>query len=463
MHAKNEPGLSMNSKQLHPLSPICVVLLLACAGLDGATATNWPQFRGPQASGVSAEAAPVIWNVVSGENLRWRTALPGLGHASPIVWENRIYVATAVRPGAKSELKVGLYGDGDSYSEKEAHQWRLLCVEKDSGKILWDKLGFEAVPRVERHTKATHCNSTPATDGTRIVAMFGSEGLFCFDMEGQRLWHDDLGKLRGGPYDAPGMQWGFASSPVLHAGKVIVQCDTLSEQFLAVFDAKDGRELWRAPRQEVSTWSTPIVATSADRAQIIVNGWKHIGGYDFETGRPLWWLSEGGDVPVASPILAGDRVILTSGHGKFRPMRAVRLDAAGDITPPDINTTNRSVVWCHPRKGNYLQTPVVVGDLLWGCSNDGIVTCFDVRTGKLHFEERIGGGGQGFTASPVAANGKLYFTGEQGDVFVLAASEKFSVMATNRLEGICLATPAISDGTLFFRTTEKLLAIGVKN
>ena len=165
-------------------------------------------------------------------------------------------------------------------------------------------------------------------------------------------------------------------------------------------------------------------------------------------------------MPVASPVLAGDRVILTSGHGKFRPMRAVRLDATGDITPPDINTTNQAVVWCHPRKGNYLQTPIVVGDLLWGCSNDGIVTCFDVRTGKQHFEERIGGGGQGFTASPVAANGKLYFSGEQGDVFVLPASEKFSVLATNRLGGICLATPAISDGTLFFRTTEKLLAIG---
>jgi len=438
------------------------VFLLPCVGLEGAPDTNWPQFRGPHASGVSAQAAPVTWNIDAGENLRWQTPVPGLGHASPIVWENRIYVATAVRPGAKAELKVGLYGDGASYSEKEPHQWRLLCVEKASGKILWDKLGFEAVPRVERHTKATHCNSTPATDGTRIAALFGSEGLFCFDMEGRPLWQKDLGKLRGGPYDAPSLQWGFASSPVLHAGKVVVQCDTLSEQYLAMFDATDGRELWRVPRKEVSTWSTPIVAATADRTQIVVNGWKRIGGYDFNTGNALWWLSEGGDVPVASPILAGDRVILTSGHGKFRPMRAVRLDASGDITPPDINSINHAVVWCHPRKGNYLQTPIVVGNLLWGCSNDGIVTCFDVRTGKLHYEERIGGGGQGFTASPVAANGKLYFIGEQGDVFVLPASEKFSVVATNRLGGICLATPAISEGTLLFRTTEKLLAIGAR-
>jgi outer membrane protein assembly factor BamB len=451
----------MNPKRSQPLTLICLVFLLVRSGLEVAAAANWPQFRGSQASGVdTASELPTVWNMESGENVRWQTPIPGLGHASPIIWEDRVYLATAVKPGGKAELKVGLYGEGNSYSEKELHQWRLLCLDKANGKILWDKLGYEAVPRLERHTKATHCNSTPATDGKRIVAMFGSEGLFCFDMTGQRLWHKDLGKLHGGLYDAPTMQWGFASSPVLHDGKVVAQCDTLSEQFLAVFDAADGRELWRTPRKEVSTWSTPIVATAAGRTQIIVNGWKQIGGYDFNTGRALWWLSEGGDVPVASPILAGDSAILTSGHGKYRPMRSVRLNATGDVTPPDINTTNQAVVWCHPRKGNYLQTPIVVGDLLWGCSNDGIVTCFDVWTGRLNYEERIGGGGQGFTASPVSAKGKLYFTGEQGDVFVIAATEKLSVLATNSLGGVCLATAAISDGTLFFRTTEKLVAIG---
>ena len=445
-----------------PLTWVFVVVAggLALGAEARAASAAWPQFRGPQAGGVSADAVPVKWDVDSGENVRWQTPLPGLGHASPIVWGDRIYVATAVRPGKRAELKVGLYGDGASYSEKEPHQWRLLCLDRATGKVLWDKLEFEAVPRVERHTKATHCNSTPATDGTRIVAMFGSEGLFGFDMDGKLLWHRDLGKLRSGPYNAPELQWGFASSPVLHDGKVVAQCDTLSEQFLAVFDAADGRELWRVARTEVATWSTPIVATGAGRVQIIVNGWKQIGGYDFATGKALWWLREGGDIPVASPILAGDRVILTSGHGNYRPMRAVRLDAAGDVTPPDIAMTNQAVAWCHPRKGNYLQTPIAVGNLLWGCSNDGIVTCFDVGSGKLHYEERIGGGGQGFTSSPVAANGRLYFTGEQGDVFVLSAGERFDVVATNKVGGICLATPAIADGHLFFRTTEKLVAIG---
>jgi len=436
-------------------------MLLLTDGLsDCAVAANWPQFRGPHASGVGETTVPTTWNVDDGENIRWQTPIPGLAHASPIIWGDRVYVATAVKPSGKAQLKIGLYGEGNSYSEKETHQWRLLCLDKAGGKILWDKLGHEAVPRLERHTKATHCNSTPATDGKRIVAMFGSEGLFCFDMQGQKLWHKDLGKLHAAPSDMPSLQWGFASSPILHDGKVIVQVDTISEQFLAVFDAAEGRELWRKPRQELSSWCTPIVATTRGRTQIVVNGWKEIGGYDFQTGEALWWLREGGDVPVASPILNGDRVILTSGHGKYRPMRAVRLDALGDITPPDISLTNQFVMWCHPRKGNYLQTPIVLGDLLWGCSNDGIVTCFDARSGTIHYEERIGGGGQGFTASPVAAKGKLYFTGEQGDVFVIAAAETFSVLATNKLGGICLATAAISDGTLCFRTTERLVAIG---
>jgi len=438
-----------------------VLSLLVFTRSSGAADHNWPQFRGPHADGAGdSSATPLIWNVARGENVRWQTAIPGLAHASPIIWKDRIYVSTAVKPGAKPELKIGLYGAGDSYAEKEPHQWRLLCLDKATGKILWNKPGYEAVPRLERHTKATHCNSTPATDGKRIVALFGSEGLFGFDMNGQPLWHQDLGKLHAGPYDMPSLQWGFASSPVLHEGKVVLQCDTLSGQFLAVFAAQDGRELWRTPRTEITTWSTPIVATAAGRTQIIVNGWKQIGGYDFGTGRALWWMNDGGDVPVASPILAGDCVILTSGHGKYRPMRAVRLDATGDIATPEMGATNQAVVWCHPRKGNYLQTPIAVGNLLWGCSNDGIVTCFDVRTGQVHYEERIGGGGQGFTASPVAADGKIFFTGEQGDVFVLPATNRFWVLATNRLDGLCLATPAISQGVLFFRTTEKLLALG---
>jgi outer membrane protein assembly factor BamB len=439
---------------------LLLAALLPANGSFG-SAVDWPQFRGPEASGVSKDAAPVTWNVESGENVRWQTRIAGLGHACPIIWQDRIFIATAVKPGSKPDLRIGLYGDIDSYTEKQVHQWRLLCLDKASGHVLWDKVVLETVPRTQRHTKATHCNSTPATDGNRLVAILGSEGLFCFDMNGRQLWHTDLGPMDPGYYVVTNTSWGFGSSPILHDGKVIVQCDVLSEQFLAAFDAKDGRQLWRTARNEVPTWSTPIVATSPGRTQVIVNGWKEIGGYDLTTGRQLWKLNGGGDVPVASPILAGNFAVLTSAHGKSRPMRAIRLDATGDITPPAMDGTNQAIAWSHPRQGDYLQTPLAVGDLLWGAL-DGIITCFDLHSGKIYYSERIGDGAQAFTASPVAAAGNLYFTGERGEVYVLPASQQFSVTATNKLGGICLSTPAISEGTLFFRTTENLVAIGSK-
>lgn len=435
--------------------------MLAGTNADGAAPGNWPQFRGPDGSSISDVPAPVDWNVESGENIRWQTAIPGLGHACPIVWQDRIYVTTAVKRGGNAQVKIGLYGDINSAPETGPQEWRLLCLDKATGKVLWDKLKLEAVPKSQRHTKASQCNSTPATDGERIVALFGSEGLFCFDMEGKQLWQKDLGKMDAGYYAMTDAQWGFGSSPLLREGKVIVQCDVLSEQFLAVYDAHDGHEIWRTRRKDVPTWSTPLIATSPGRTQIVVNGWKQIGGYDFATGRELWSLAGGGDIPVASPIQAGQFAILTSAHGAVHPIRAIRLDAAGDITPSDIGDTNQAIAWSHPRSGTYLSTPIAVGHLLFS-NLDGILTCFDIETGKINFNERIGGGGQGFTASPVAAGGNIYFPSEEGNVFVVPAAAEFSVIATNRLGDICLSTPAISEGTLFFRTAGKLIAVGSK-
>jgi outer membrane protein assembly factor BamB len=443
------------------MSRYAAALIFICiptAHAAGGTA-NWPQFRGPNASGVSKDPAPVSWDIKSGEGVRWQTPIPGLGHASPVIWGDRIYIATAVKPGDKPNLKIGLYGDIDSYQETELHQWRLLCLDKSNGTVLWNNLALETVPRTQRHTKATHCNSTPATDGKHIVAIFGSEGVFGFDMKGNKVWHQDLGKMDSGFYSMTNTSWGFGSSPVLYKDKVIVQCDVLSEQYIAAYDVKDGHQIWKTPRADVPTWSTPLVATSSGPDQVIANGWKQIGGYDLKTGKQLWSLREGGDVPVASPILAKNMVILTSGHGNARPIRAIRLDAKGDITPSSLDATNKAIVWTHRRGGDYLQTPVVVKNLVWGALY-GVITCFDVDTGQVQYSERIGAGNDGFTASPVAAGDKLYFAGERGDVFVVPAEPKFSVIATNQLDGLCLSTPAISEGTLFFRTTEKLVAIG---
>jgi outer membrane protein assembly factor BamB len=435
-------------------------LLLGLWATHGASAADWPQFRGPQACGVDSSApAPTHWDVEKGENLRWQTAIPGLAHSSPIISGNRIYIATAVRPG-QADLKVGLYGDIVSANDQEPHQWRLLALDKASGKIAWDRLGHEAVPKVKRHPKASHCNSTPATDGRHIVAIFGSEGLFCFDMDGRSTWKKDLGPMDSGFYQVTSAQWGFASSPVIHDGKVVVLCDVQTNSFLAAFDLANGRELWRTPRKDMPTWSTPTVAKAGDRTEILVNGWHHTGGYDFATGQEIWKLDGGGDIPVPTPVVAQGLAYFTSAHGRSRPMRGIRLDARGDITPPEAGATNAAIAWVHARQGNYMQTPVVVADRVYGCLDNGVLTCFDARTGAIAYSERMGNGSEGFTASPVSDGENLFFSSEVGTVYVVPADGKFSVLATNSLGETCMATPAISDGVLFFRAREHLFAVG---
>lgn len=423
-------------------------------------AANWPQFRGPQACGLDTNAAaPVNWDVEKHENIRWQATVPGLAHSSPIIWGDRVYVTTAVRPG-KAELKVGLYGDIQSAEDTDSHQWRLLAFEKATGKPIWDKPGYEGKPRAKRHPKSSHCSSTPATDGKRIVTIFGSEGLFCFDLDGKVVWKKDLGPMDSAYFAVPSAQWGFASSPVIYEDKVVVLCDVMTNSFLAVYSLGDGKELWRTPRKDVPTWGTPTVARVGDQTQILVNGWHHIGAYEFTTGKEIWKLNGGGDIPVPTPIIGDGFAYFTSGH-RFSPMRGIRLNSTGDITPnKDVPMTNSPIAWVKEGKGNYMQTPILVGDLLFGCVDWGILTCFDARTGSINFSERIGSGSEGFTASPVSDGRHVYFTSEVGNVYVADAGAKFSMVATNALGETCMASPAISNGTLFFRAREHLIAVG---
>jgi outer membrane protein assembly factor BamB len=443
---------------------VALISIAAVAGAVEIPSGNWPQFRGPQAGGRAEGrvAVPLKWNVESGENIHWQAPIPGLSHASPIIWRDRVYLTTAVYPG-QTDLKLGLYGDIGSANDQGPAQWRLLALDKATGKMVWNTLGHEGVPRVKRHPKGSHANSTPATDGQRIVAIFGSEGLFCFDMEGELLWRKDLGPMDSGFFMSPTAQWGFASSPIIHEGKVVVLCDVLGDSFLATFDLADGREIWRTARQEVPTWGTPTIAKSGDRTLILVNGWKHTGGYDFTTGEEVWKLNGGGDIPVPTPVIGHGFGYFTSAHGRFRPMRAIRLDAEGDITPPDVGDTNQAIAWAHSRQGNYMQTPIVVGDLLFSCTDNGILTCFDAKTGAIRYSERLGKGGQGFTASPVSDGQHLFLASEQGEVFIVPVADKFSVVATNELGEPCMASPALSEGTIFFRTQGKVIAIGSAN
>jgi len=324
------------------------------------------------------------------------------------------------------------------------------------------------VPKQKRHTKATHANCTMATDGKNLVAFFGSEGLYCYDMEGRPHWQKDLGTLRISPVvynDVPDpkgadLEWGFASSPIIYRDRVFVQCDVLTNGFVAAFNLSDGKEIWRTPRDDTATWSTPNISTEGPRRQLLVNGWKHMGGYDLQTGEEIWRMSGGGDCPVPTPLVWNGLIFLMSAHGPRKPIYAVRTDAVGDVSLRNGATTNRYVSWSFLRGASYMQTPLIYGDYLYSCHVDGVLTCFEARTGKEKYKERLGTGGEGFTASPVASEGNLYFTSEQGSVFVVKPGPDFTVLATNQMAEVCMATPAISDGKIFFRTQGHVVAIG---
>jgi outer membrane protein assembly factor BamB len=424
---------------------------------------NWPSFRGNNASGVAENfATPVSWNVETGENIRWKTPIPGLGHSCPIVWGDRVFVTTAISGKSDDYLRVGLYGDIAPVEDESTHKWAIYCIDKSSGKIIWERVAHEGVPKIKRHTKATHANSTPATDGKHVVAFFGSEGLYCYDMSGNLKWKKDFGVLESAYFRAPDAQWGFASSPIIYENLVIVQCDVMQNSFLAALKIEDGSEIWRISRDDVPTWSTPTVHKSGKRTQIIVNGFRHMGGYDLATGKELWKLGGGGDIPVPTPVIAHNMVYLTNAHGTGAPIFAVQLDATGDITLADGATANEHIAWNDPRNGNYMQTPLVYGDYLFTCKDGGVLTCYDAKTGKRFYRERLGTGRSGFTASPVAADGKLYHTSEDGEIYVVQIGEAYKELAVNDMGEICMATPAISEGTLLFRTRGHLVAVGEK-
>ena len=422
---------------------------------------DWPQFRGIRAGGIDdRHPAPLAWNVPAGEGVRWKTAVPGLGHASPIVWGDRLYVATAISSRKDADLRIGLYGDIKPVEDDTPHEWRVYALDKATGKILWHRTAHTGVPAIKRHTKATHANSTLATDGERIVAFFGSEGLHAFAMDGTPLWKKDLGVLDAGYYVAPEAQWETGSSPVLHDGIVAVQADVQKGSFLAAFDARDGRELWRVTRDDVPTWSTPTLHHVNGRAQLLVNGMRHVGAYDFRTGKEVWKLSGGGDIPVPTPVASGGLVYVTNAHGKMAPVYAIRDTATGDISLAEGASSSPAVAWSYPRGGGYMATPLAYRGLLYVITYNGVLTAYDARTGEKRFTQRLADGTTAFTASPVASDGRVYFASEDGRVFVLAATPAYTLLASNEMGESTLATPALSEGVLYWRTQGHVLAIG---
>jgi outer membrane protein assembly factor BamB len=438
------------------LSLICICLISISA-----SAQNWPQFRGPAATGV-VEGGPSVtaWNAEKTLNTRWKTLIPGLGHSSPVVWGNTVFISSAVST-SKDETRYGLYGDVAPVKDDPKHVWKVYALDKQTGRILWERVAYEGLPKVKRHPKSTHADSTPVTDGKHLVVLFGSHGLYNYNLKGKLLWKQDLGVLDSGWFYDADYQWEHGSSPIIYKDLVIVQADVQKDSFIAAYYLKNGKLAWKTPREEISSWGTPTVYVGRTRAELITNGSRAIRGYDPSTGKELWRLTPNSEVTTPTPFVAHDLIFVTSGYAPIQPIYAIKPGATGDISLKDGKETSDFIAWSKKRGGPYMPTPVVYGDYLYTCSNQGVLTAYNAKTGERIYQERLGGKGGAFTASPVASDGKLYLSSEDGDVFVVKAGPKYELLATNPVGEVMMATPAISDGLVIVRGIKHVYAFGV--
>jgi outer membrane protein assembly factor BamB len=419
----------------------------------------WPSFRGLEASGAAdGQHPPIRWDVKTGKNVRWKTPIPGLAHSSPVIWGQRLFVTTAVSSDPKSKFSAGnLGGSGEAAKDASRHSWRVYCLDKNDGKILWEKVAIEGVPRFQRHIKASQANCTPATDGKHLVAYFASEGLYCYDYDGNLRWKQSLGAVDAGAFSDPDVQWGAASSPIIYKNMVIIQCDRSKDSCIAAYDLGTGKQLWSTPRDELPGWATPTILEGPTRVELLTNGTKFARGYDPLTGKELWRLGPNSEITVPTPIAAQGLIFIASGYHPIQPIHAVHPGASGDISPKADGSMSPYVEWSKNRGGPYQPTPIAYGAYLYACANSGMLSCFEARTGKMIYKNRLSGN---FSASPVAADGRIYFPSEEGDIRVVQAGPNYQVLVVNKMEDACMATPAISDGMMFVRTQHFLYGIG---
>ena len=424
---------------------------------------SWPSFRGPHASGVAeGQNLPDQWNGKTGENILWRTPIPGLAHSSPVVWGNRIFVTTAVSSDPKATFRPGLYGDGDASKDRSVHRWMIYSLDKQSGKILWQQVAYQGEPIDKRHIKSTYANSTPVTDGRIVVAWFGSQGVYAYDVNGKFLWKVNLGRVDMGAYDIPTVEWGPASSPIIWKDLVIIQCDTQTDSFIIAFDANTGRAVWKTKRDEIPSWGTPTIATTSKGDELVANASNFIRGYDPRTGKELWRLGPSSKITAPTPVFADDMLVVVSGRAPERPIFVVKAGARGDLTLPEGKSSSDTVLWSRTGRGSYMPTPLIYNGILYVLANNGTFDAYNLKTGEELYRQRLPLVGSGFSASPIASDGKIYLSNEDGEILVVSAGEKFNHISTNSMGELLMATPALSDGVMYVRSAESLFAIGRK-
>lgn len=444
------------------LSSFLLIVLIGCSpNID--EERQWSSYRGYYSTGIlDSTNLPDQWDVEKGTNIKWKVDIPGLALSCPIVWGDKLFITSAISESDNKVLRAGKYVNSNPVEDQSVHDWVVYCFDKETGDKLWEKTAFTGIPQVKRHPKSTHANSTQATDGKHVVTFFGSEGLYCHDMDGELLWKKNFGRLLAGAW-AEGredIEWEFGSSPLIHKGVVLIQSDVRWDSFLGAYDVETGEEIWKVSRDEHPGWCTPNIYTHEGRDIVVINGFKHRGAYDFKTGEEIWRMSGGGDIPVPTPQIGEDMIFFNSAHGRYSPVMAIKKNATGDITLAKDETSNEFVEWSFPRGGSYMHSMLLYNNLLYNVKWNGSVECLNPKTGERLYKVTLGQADQ-FIASPVATDGKIYVISDLGKVYTLKAGPEFEILAENDLGDISMVVPALTDDAIYFRTQHSLIAVGV--
>jgi outer membrane protein assembly factor BamB len=423
---------------------IVSILLAASVAADAADAPEafWPQWRGPLLTGVAPGAdPPVEWSET--KNVAWKVAIPGKGSSTPVVWDDHIFVLTAI-PTAQGAPEASAEAGGErrgppTRAPDVVQQFAILAVSRTDGEVAWQRVLREELPHEGTHPTGTWASCSAVTDGERVYAFFGSQGLYALDMAGNVLWEKDLGDM------TIKLSFGEGSSPALHDGRLVINWDHEGDSFIVALDATTGDELWRQPRDEGTSWATPLIVESGGTAQVISSASNRVRSYDLGSGKQLWEVAGMTANVIPTPVFAEGLVFLTSGF-RGNALLAVRLaDAEGDITG------GPAIAWSYDRDTPYVPSPLLYGDELYVLkSNDGILTAFDAATGEHLYGMRLEGVANVY-ASPIGAAGRIYVAGREGAVAVVRAGPEFELLAVNELEDGFDASPVAVDGELYLR------------
>jgi outer membrane protein assembly factor BamB len=421
--------------------PVLLFATMAWAANTLSKPDDWPQWRGPNRDGVARGSAPLKWS--EAENIAWKVAIPGKGHSSPVIWGDRLFLTTAVPLGEGGGGRTR----GASLVE---HEFTVLALDRKNGSVRWKRVAATETPHEGYHQRyGSFASNSPVTDGKRLYSSFGSRGVYAYDLDGKLLWKrmpDVKLRMRNG--------FGEGSATVVDADTVLLNFDQDGGgSFIWALDAATGKDRWRVPRDEVSTWSAPYVISHAGGKQVVLTGANKVRAYDYATGALIWECAGLGTNPIPMPVHLGDLLIVMTGHRQPN-LLAIRLGRTGDLTGTD------SIAWTNQRANSYTPSPVLADGKLYMLTDSGMLSCLDVRTEKPHYSQRRFGSAYNFKSSPVAANGNLYAASENEDVVVVRMGEQFEVLATNTMPGESfIATPAIAGGDLYLRSEKNLYCI----